>query len=277
MSQSHSNAIAILDAIPDGELNTARRLREDIEVVAVSLNLQGMVKYFRIESVGAFEDALRSLVKEHQQNGLNPVLHIEGHGFGEKGIALPNGCCTWEKFKKLVTPLNIEMRLNLLVVFATCYGGSFASAITTTDRAPVWGLIGPKGTKTAGQLQQDFVAFYRILFETKSGSQAVNALSTGYYRTSAEDFFLQVWREYKRSSFCSSKGLAERARRMYRQAKALKWQGVPNIGALKRLLRSAEPTLFAKYRDTYFMYDIYSENQSRFAITYERAEEFAAQ
>jgi len=63
---------------------------------------------------------------------------------------------------------------------------------------------------------------------------------------------------------------------MYRQSKASKEQKVPSVGALKRLLKTEEPTLFAKYRDKYFMYDLCPDNQSRFAITYENAEEFAA-
>ena len=139
MSESRSNAVAILDAIPDGELNTARILRDEIEPILAFLDLEPrrVVKYFRIESLDSLTDALVSLRGEHGSNGLRPVLHIEGHGFGEQGIASPNGCCTWEQLKKLITPLNMATQLNLLVVLATCYGGSFASAITTTDRAPV--------------------------------------------------------------------------------------------------------------------------------------------
>jgi hypothetical protein len=283
MSESYINAVAIFDAIPEGELNTARKLREDIEIIATSLHNGPEVRYFRTESVSSLSDALTLILLEHKRVGLLPMLHIEAHGLaGEQGIAFPNRqYCTWETLKELITPLNIAMKLNLMVVLATCYGGSFASAIRVTDPAPVWGLIGPTREITAGQVQGDFGNFYRTFFLTASGSQAIDALNARapkqslYYHTSAEEFFLQVWRAYKRNC-CSPKILSERARKMYRQAKASKDTKVPNIGELKRRLQREEPDSFARYRDIYFMYDIYPENQSRFAITYEKAEKYAS-
>jgi hypothetical protein len=38
MSEARFNSIVIIDAIPNGELNTAIKLREDIEIIACAFN-----------------------------------------------------------------------------------------------------------------------------------------------------------------------------------------------------------------------------------------------
>jgi len=63
VSESHPNSIAIFDAIPDGELNTARQLREDVKVIASALNSNVAVKYFRTESISALSTIRRDKKK----------------------------------------------------------------------------------------------------------------------------------------------------------------------------------------------------------------------
>jgi hypothetical protein len=132
----------------------------------------------------------------------------------------------------------------------------------------------------AGQVQGDFGAFYRIFFETSTGSKAIEALCANaprdlYYRTTAEQFFYDVWKNYKQNE-CSEEKIAERARDMYRKAKAQRLSKSPSVGQLKRMIRSKEKDLFERYRDAYFMYDLYPANKSRFPVTYREAETFAA-
>lgn len=132
----------------------------------------------------------------------------------------------------------------------------------------------------AGQVQGDFGAFYRTFFETLSGSKAVEALNANapkglYYLTTAERFFYNVWRRYKQV-LCSEGKIAERARDMYRRAKTEHLPKSPSVGQLKRMIRSREKDLFERYRDIYFMYDLYPSNRSRFPVTHKEAEAYAA-
>jgi len=62
---------------------------------------------------------------------------------------------------------------------------------------------------------------------------------------------------------------------MYRKAKSQQLPRTPSIGQLKRLLHSQEVPLFEKYRDTYFMYDIYESNRERFPVSYREAEKYS--
>ncbi len=124
------------------------------------------------------------------------------------------------------------------------------------------------------------MAFYRDFFETsslKSALRALNRESPGvrYYRTTAEQFFYDVWSSYKKDQ-CTEKETKNRIKRIYRKLKAQSPSNFQSIGYIKRQFLGQEREFFEKYRDTYFMCDIDKGNQSRFAVTYEIAEENAS-
>lgn len=284
MSEDRFNSIAILDAIPNGELNTARCLREDLIDIATYSAGGFAVRYFRVETIDNLETGISALLSEATDSGLKPWLHVEGHGLDdESGFITANSShCSWDHLKELITPLNRATDFNLILILATCFGGSFARAISTVDRAPILGLIGPTREITIGEVEIDFPEFYRTFFETGSLKQSIDALtrhasSDLYFRTTAERFFYDVWASYKRNA-CSKEQIRQRARRMYREAKSQNLPKTPSIGQLKRLLKSKEKeeVLFAKYRDNYFMYDIKASNRTRFPVTYKEAEAYAS-
>lgn len=56
MAQGHFNGVVVLDAIPDGELNTALRVREDLRDIA-DYQVDGLnVLYYRIDRVNDLQD-----------------------------------------------------------------------------------------------------------------------------------------------------------------------------------------------------------------------------
>src|SRR5574341_411636 len=252
MSSNHFNAIVILDAIQTGDTNTALRLKEELQDIA-SYGVRGLqVLYARIETTTDLETILSDLYNKIRTAGLKPLLHLEGHGLSdETGFILADGSpCSWQSLKELITPLNIAMELNLLLVMATCFGGSFATAMTTTDRAPVWGLIGPTAKITAGQVETSFQSFDNTFFNSLSTSEALKALNDSaphvtYFITVAEQFFYAVWKGYKKS-MCSNEMIEKRAARMRHKAiydKVLSNStiGVPSADWFKQL-RSEEHT-----------------------------------
>jgi hypothetical protein len=87
--------------------------------------------------------------------------------------------------------------------------------------------------------------------------------------------FYEVWVSYKKNQ-CTPQEIENRARRMYREAKAPKLPKTPSIGQLKRLIQSREKELFEKYRDIYFMYDLDETNRTRFPVTYKEAETYVS-
>lgn len=280
MSKNQFNGIVILDAIPDGELMTARRLNEDLIDLSHTLKQELLVHYFRINTYSDLESHISEIHTTIKKSNLLPWIHLEGHGSpNEDGFTLAGGeTCTWHQLKELLTPLNVSSNLNIMLILATCFGGSFAKAITTTDRAPIAGLIGPIHEVQAGEVEIGFILFYKTFFETLSLREAFKALrSTAprglYYRTTAQKFFYDVWVSYKTKQ-CTKKELHIRASRIHRIAKAQNLPVVPSIGNIKRMLKSQEKPMFEKYRDTYFMYDVDASNRERYPVSYNEAEAY---
>lgn len=276
MSDNRFNTVVIIDSIPAGELNTARRLHEDLEVYKALPESTPGVVYEQVGSVQALEEFLAHLRAEVSRTNAYPLLHVEAHGSAE-GLQLADGSTmTWECLKGPLVSLNTVMRLNLMLVLASCFGGTFVQTLDISDRAPVWGLIGPTREVEAGQLEADFGSFYRTLYSTSSPQLAIEKLNASassklYYRTTAKEFFYIVWSNYK-NQHCSKTDLEIRARRMFKKAKREKLPRHPSVGGFKRLLSSKESKVFDIFRDQYFMCDLFPEHQERFGVTYDEAE-----
>lgn len=236
MAGARFNCVAILDAVPDGELGTARRLREELRDIAVYRAKGLEVRYFRIVRPVDIDVAFSQLEQEAKSSGLLPWVHLDAHGTpDEEGFVTADGSyVSWSTLRTLITPLNLATNINVVIILAACYGGSFTKAIRTNDRAPVLAVIGPIRKIAAGQVDADFPTFYKTFFETASLKAAIRALTSNaentlYYRTTAEKFFYDVWASYKASE-CSEKAIALRARRIYRRLKREGASRVPSIG-----------------------------------------------
>lgn len=209
MGDSHFNGIVVLDAIPDGELNTARRLREDLLDISLYVANRLQVRYFYLNTLDDLKSSVANILDEISNIGLMPWLHLEGHGLSdETGFQLASGqICTWMQLKEIITPINISVGLNLFLILATCYGGSFARAIRTVDRAPVLGLIGPTHAIKAGKVEKDFPAFYKTFFESLSLKKALNVLNVTapenltITKRRQNDFFMKSGRATKKSVY----------------------------------------------------------------------------
>lgn len=271
-----ANCVVIVDSIPDGHLNTARSLRERLRDIASETGPTPGIAYSRVESRADLQSVVTDLQRRVRSDGMKPVLHLEAHGW-DGGIQLASGeRISWVDLKAFVTPLNVATRLNLLLVLASCEGATFAKAIRLTERAPLWGLIGPTRPISAARIEVDFHAFYDAVYHGRSTKEMLEALTrdapTGlYHLTSAEDFFLAAWAGYK-DDYCSPVELTRRAEGMRERAKA---EGYPvqALEVYRNLLITEEPRLFDNYREIYFMLDLYEENATRFDVTYERAEQ----
>ncbi|MDR4497347.1 MAG: hypothetical protein MRK02_05385 [Candidatus Scalindua sp.] len=257
-------------------MNSARRLYEDLSVIAVSKTPAPGITYSRVETEKDLFGCINQLNNYVQQNGVLPLIHIDAHGCKD-GIQLANNSqLSWSRLIDVLVPLNTTMKLNLMLILASCHGGTFAKAISITDRAPVWGLIGPTQALTAGQVEDDFGAFYKTFFYTLSTSKALEVLNRKvpknvYFRTTVEDFFYEVWKGYKKN-YCSPDKLKERANKMYKLTERQQGISLLNTEQFKQLLKSQDRNVFNNFRDTYFMCDLFPNHKERFGVTYDKAE-----
>ncbi|BAK77237.1 hypothetical protein NH8B_2423 [Pseudogulbenkiania sp. NH8B] len=271
MDSNHFSRIVILDSIPHGELNTAKRLYDDLQMVASTHAPTPAIEYLRIESAQELIQFLSRCRDEVNHGREVPMLHIECHG-DEEGFGLADGSLLdWPELKLPLTELNVATQLNLMISVAACTGGALAKVISMGERAPIWGLIGPTRSVYPHELEDSFRALYATLFETKSPALAVKAMdsasTTGtFWRTTAQGLFEKGWNSYK-ETYCTPAAMEVRAKRMLERIKNLRPAPYPSLEELKKRLVDVEPSAYEQYVATFFMYDLFPLHSQRFQLS----------
>lgn len=130
----------------------------------------------------------------------------------------------------LLKEINVACCFNLLVVAGACEGLGLAVILQALDRAPVWGILGPTRTVTAGELDDGHRAFYRTLYETCDFTPALDAMNLSvtagdrpFVLFGAQWFFAQVMRGYF-DRYSTEDAIAERVKKAAPREKALREQ-----------------------------------------------------
>lgn len=269
------NYVLIIDSLQPGDPNSARRLHEDIDLLMAANPPTPGADRKKIETKADLFALLSNVERLAIEEQLLPLLHFECHG-NEDGIQLADGSpLAWKDLKPYLTAINVATKLNLMVVMSSCSGGGLTQSLELSDRAPVWGLIGPTRAISFGESEAHFGAFYREMFRTASPAAGVNALNKQaeeglYWRTTAEGFFYAVWNAYKTRLFTPEQ-LERRAVRMQKRAAVLGRPVLSKSEMLQKLIKS-EPDSFDAFRNKFFMIDLFPHHMDRFDVTYEKAE-----
>lgn len=235
--------LLIIDSIPDGELQTARRLREDVETFSAEIARAFPVSYARVRTSIELFAAIESLRRDVETTGQFPVIHFECHG-SPLGLALASGeHVSWRQLRPHLVLLNLAAHVNTLVVFACCYGAFFAGTFDPGDRAAFAAVFGPNAKLSAGVLEDAFRAYHRALLGTANATAAIEATRVtapdwGYFYATAEGVFRLALAGY------------------VRRARA---QG------LEPLL----PKHVQAWRIVYFGLDLFPANADRFVVTFD--------
>ena len=272
MDSNRFNQILVVDSIPAGELNTAKRLFDDLRTYASAHSPSPAVQYLRVENGDEFIQCIQECRKRAEELDVIPMLHVECHG-DEDGFQFADGSfADWDELKLPITDLNVATRLNLMIAVAACTGGALAKVVRMSDRAPFWGLIGPTKSLTAGDLEKAYRALYLTLLSTKSPAKAVEAMDAAtvpglFWRTTAQSIFEKVWSSYKKE-YCNPEVLDVRAERMRQRLQQLSATTLPSAEQIKSHLVNHEPKAFERFRSAFFMCDIVPEHSSRFPVEY---------
>jgi hypothetical protein len=248
-------SVHLIESLPQGDLRTGERLFEDLEPRARAMQPALECHFWRESTRDGILNRLAAIVADVRATGRAPIVHIETHGItDETGLIVSSGeFVPWSALKAPLTTINVTCRLNLLVVLAACNGRALLEIVQITDRAPVWGLIGPNRIVTAGEIEDAHRAFYRTFFETRDGGVAWRAMNATIQSPSptfslfgAEAIFRYVMAGYLAAQ-CTGEVLAERKARI---AATLIEQGfTPDR------LRVAEPVLWAYLEDHQARFD----------------------
>jgi hypothetical protein len=262
------NGIHVLDSIPDGDFNSARKLYDDLLPYAAAYKPTLNVTYARSVGASQFREELAKAAGRAKAADERPALHIECHANLE-GIQLADGSrIEWEALLPDFIALNIATRLNLLVTVSACEGGALGRMLRIGNRAPFAGLIGPTTAVTGHQLLESYAAFYLTLLETKSPSAAIqrlmeSSIGPSMWRTTCDQLFEEIWAGYRRS-FSMEPELSHRAARL--RAKLLDIGKEHSLDECRAQLLALDLSEYPRARQMFYMADIYPEHAKRFGL-----------
>ncbi len=256
----------------NGEVKTGSEIYGFIEAQIRENSLPIATVFEQCESKVELLAILDNIHKEILSNNEYPWIHIECHGSeAEDGLVLSNrDLVSWQELKPQLTKINLACKCNLMIVIAACSGANLLEVLQPVDRAPCWGLLGPTNELYSDDLLASYRTFYLNLLTVLNGDAALSALrkviderNLSFVFVSALDFFQKVYSGYL-SEECTDKAYWRRAKRMKKEQRL---QGVI-LQDLVLMLKKQEPDAFQKFRDNFFMYDLYPENSVKFPITY---------
>jgi len=236
-SQFSNNAVIILDALSDTDLQTARRLSDDLLCLTLSDGTP-YCRYVRIESADELLDALETIRHECERN-LKPIIHFEAHGSKEEGLQIgaSGEYVSWQEISDQLVKINSITKNNLGIVMAACFGLYAISPIKLTSKAPFYFLIGASNDVSAGYIDEAMCRFYRKLFDLRSLDDAMTEVDNEFKQFHSERFFCVSFGKYIRRA-CMGRGAANRVERLVSKVFD---SGTPrNRENLRKIRRSAK-------------------------------------
>lgn len=276
-SKTHFNKIYVIESLPVHHLSTGKRLFEDT-IIWLPLKLDGITsELVQPTDKSNFFYHLNKIAEE-TKGGAYPLLHIEAHGC-EDGLKVANGdFIHWEQLRSALTEINVFCRNNLLLVLGACKGIHLFQITQPVHRAPFCGLIGPNKNVVAGDLERDFSEFYREFSISLDGNKALAKLN---YHTSGNNLytffgcnylFKVVYSNYHHK-MCTGDALRQRIEDLTTKARRdprSRSLSIKQIrDQIKLSLRKNQEEYFERFKEHFFMNDLYPENASRFDITFD--------
>lgn len=158
-----NNGLIIFDALGEAELQTGRRLHEDLLDYSHEIGRRGYCTYYSIKSKQMLIAALKSVLTECKSGVLYPVLHFECHGDPDKGLYVhaSDEYVGWEELVRHVAEINRATNNNVGIVLAACYGFEISKFVNFTAPCPFNFVIAAQDVIRAGQLQDVIMGFYK--------------------------------------------------------------------------------------------------------------------
>lgn len=184
------NTVLILDCLGEDELQTGRKLNEDLRDMQMRTR-RATIGYWKAKSRAEFVGYFGHIMEHCMQENL-PLLHIECHGNEKNGLEMPDGSLllSWQELASLTRPLNEVTRNNLGIILAACDGAYLAREMKWNEPSPFGYLIGSDKGITSGETSRSTRAFYSTLFDTMDLPRAHSQMSNKFVLYQAWQHFV---------------------------------------------------------------------------------------
>ncbi|KJS38135.1 MAG: hypothetical protein VR70_11130 [Rhodospirillaceae bacterium BRH_c57] len=194
-TQFANNAIIIVDGLKSTDLQTARRLHEDL--LDFQMASEGQETLVHLEKVSNRQELIAFLacLVPACETGLRPIIHLECHGDKVMGLGVGDDQerVSWAELFDLLSRINIITKNNTGVVMATCQGFYALMPLTINQPCPFCFLIGSQEIVPAGVFGSQMIEFYKILYRTGQLELAMAQLDEQFKQFLAEKFFAVMW------------------------------------------------------------------------------------
>ena len=273
------NAIYVVESLPPGDLKTGRALYDDI-IYPATIQLAGVhTQFISAPSHDAFIQALATVGRAVRLSHHLPILHLETHGSTD-GVALGDGThITWRDLVPILGDINQASRMNLMVIAMSCMGLNLLYSLMPSDRAPVFMLIGPPDTMTAGDILQATRRFYTSMASRLDLNAALESMNAHAEYSdwklkpaTAEILFCRVFRQYLKESgtFDRSEERVDAIVAEVARAQGLSADDTPLLRESVRRALASNSWWYEELRHTFLMMDLFPETTDRFGLTYSR-------
>jgi|SRR6188768_4053119 len=218
-----------------------------------------------------YKDELFSLLEVIYNNVNNgngvPILHFVLHGNQDRLVLTSGNIIDWEELAEAILKINIASANNLFISMAVCHGFFIAHTQSITHKRSAYFLIlGREDKHTGGDFTNDYRKFYSTLATSSSFEKAMNAIDSNnrkeYKLYHCESLFRGVIKSgWKKGMYLDLQTLERKARlKAKREGKKIL---VPK-SKIQSTVFDIMLSEMLKWRDSYFMIDLYPENDSRF-------------
>jgi len=272
------DSIVVIESLRPTDMKTGDWLYTSVIEPWARSNAPFYTKLYLPTSRFEFLGVLDELRDQLFRNGHAPILHIEAHGDRE-GLELGNHeHIPWEALRQRVTEMNQLCQVNLLLVMAMCAGWHLSRLLIPTQRAPVWGIVGPTSDDvTAGDLRNAMEGFYYTLLQTMNARRALDAMNGRvtyeqwtYRLETAEMMFCRAFHNYV-SVNGTDDALKERENEIVAEILRHRHHDITvafDARALAHQMLRDHSTAFAFFRRTFLFIDMFPDNEARFKLNY---------
>ena len=154
--------VVIIESLPDNEIKTGKKLFEDDLQPIAKADDSFEAVLFQVNTVAEFKNAISKTILQLKGNEL-VTLHIEAHGYEDKGILLSSKeILQWSDFLDCCRKVNIQLNGLLMVTTAMCYSLPLIAKIDPLKRAPFKAILLSTKDLTVGEIEAGFSAFFGV-------------------------------------------------------------------------------------------------------------------
>lgn len=196
-----NNSIFIIDGLADNDLQTAKRLYEDLKI-KISTTNYGHCYYRKVNDSLALFNVLNEIL-ERVKLGLRPIIHIEAHGDMTNGLQISgkNDFVSWKNLLVALQRINKNSFNNTGLSLPLCYGLDILRDIDIEQPSPFLFIVAPSGIIKAGIVESTMIHFYTDILQNRSLESAKPIIIKSLHIIFSEQIFHVIFMQIFKNKF----------------------------------------------------------------------------